>query len=124
MSGQDQALAHVERLRRWRGIRDREAGLGFLEKQFRQQVERPYRQLQAIVPIWAELVPPEVAGHARLESFSRGVLRVAVDSSARLYELDRLLRSGLERELRAQYRGAGLRRVQLRVDESAAPVDR
>ena len=45
------------------------------------------------------------------------MLRVAVDSSARLYELDRLLRSGLQKQLISQSKGPAVRRVQLRVND-------
>ncbi len=86
--------------------------MAFLKKQFRQEIEGPYKQVSVIVAAWEEQVPPELSRHCRLESLRRGVLRVAVDSSEHLYELDRLLREGLEATLQRAHRG-GLRRVQL-----------
>ena len=113
----DPRIAHIERLRQWRGSRGKDLSLQFLAQQFKQTIEKPHKQLKTIIPLWQNLVPPDLAAHARLESLSRGVLRVMVDSSPHLYELDRLLRSGLQRELLVQHKGSSLRRVQLRLDE-------
>ena len=106
----------LERLRDQRNVPERDLSLGFLKKQFKQEVERPYKQLGDLAAIWEQLVPVELARHTRLDSLSRGVLRVSVGTSSHLYKLDRLLRSGLERELISQNTGKAIRRVQLRVD--------
>ena len=106
---------HLERLRQWRNKPDTEAGMEFLKKQFKAEVEKPYKQLVSITEVWMRLVPPELLEHTRLESFSRGVLRVAVDSSSRLFELDRLLRGGLEQRLITEHRGQPFRKIQLHV---------
>jgi len=93
--------------------------LMFLAKQFKQQVEKPYRQMQGIGGLWAKLVPGELVVHTRLDGLSRGVLHVVVDSSARLYKLDRALRSGLQREIIGRHKGPAMRRIRLRVDPAA-----
>ena len=54
---------------------------------------------------------------------SRGVLRVSVDTSSHLFQLDRLLRSGLQRQIINQHPGKALRRIQLRVDTNAFTPD-
>jgi hypothetical protein len=102
---------HLKRLRQWRNRADPDLSLSFLEKQFQREVARPHRQLARLVPLWEQKVPAHLLPETRLESFSHGVLRVAVRTSAALYELDRLLRGGLERELVHEARGSGLRRV-------------
>lgn len=116
----DEALdRHLRRLREWRNPAGADYSLHFIKDQFQREVARPHKQLGRFVELWTELVPEPVLGHTRLEGFSRGVLRVAVDSSPHLYELDQLLRGGLERELiRRQPAGAALRRVRLRVAEA------
>jgi hypothetical protein len=106
---------HLKQLRAWKIKPERDYTLSFLPRAFKQQVEQPHRQLAAIVPLWTQLVPPDVRDHTRLDSLNRGVLRVAVDSSAWLYELDRLLRSGLKDQIIAAHRSPTLRRIQLRV---------
>lgn len=111
------------RLRQWRNAPEADLSLSQLPVFFRNQIERPFRQLQGICELWRQLIPPDIAAHTRLDSFSRGILRVSVESSAWLYELDRLLRSGVERQLVTGYRGGGLRKVRLSVATIDAPGD-
>ncbi|MEX0654511.1 MAG: DUF721 domain-containing protein [Phycisphaeraceae bacterium] len=109
---------HGQRLDRLRASRNRpdpDLSLGFLQKQFQRDVARPHKQLAQLVELWAQLVPADLAQHTRLESLSRGVLRVAVDSSSHLYELDHLLRAGLERDLVRQHTGPAFRRIKLQL---------
>jgi predicted nucleic acid-binding Zn ribbon protein len=106
---------HLDRLRRHRNKPEPDLSMGFLQQQFKQQVEKPYKQLGGLAELWRQLVPEELQAHTRLESFQLGVLRVEVDSSARLYELDRLLRQGLQQQLIESHKGTALRKVQLRV---------
>lgn len=113
-------LAHqrrLDQLRQHRNRADPDLSLGFIQKQFRQDVERPHKQLAGLTELWAELVPPALLPHTRLIGLQRGVLRVAVDASPRLYELQALLRAGLEKQLIERHR-ATLRRVKLQVDGS------
>lgn len=116
MSNPDPRQRHLDRLREWRVWPEKAKKIGdFLPSQFKRDVEKPFKQLATITPVWAELVPADLASHTRLESFSRGVLKVVVDSSARLYELDRLLRAGLEQKLIVSHKGQAFRKIQLRV---------
>ena len=92
--------------------------MSFLKNMFKQQIARPHKQLSAVADQWQQLVPGELVEHTRLEGLRRGVLKVSVDSSSRLYELDRLLREGLAQQLIRSCGGSGLRRVHLRTDNS------
>jgi hypothetical protein len=114
----DRDLKHMqlERLRQWRNRPARDQSMAFITKQFKQEIERPYKQVSAIVDTWAQLVPAELAEHCRLQSLRRSVLRVAVDSSEHLYQLDRLLRQGLADQITRQHPAAGVRRIQLYLD--------
>lgn len=91
----------------------------FLRQQFKQQIEKPYKQLKSITTLWRELMPAALVGHTRLDSLSRGVLRVTADSAPCCYEVDRLLRNGLEQALIRRHKGPAFRRVQVRV----GPID-
>lgn len=115
MPTRDPVDIHLDRLRQWRNRPDTAVSMEFLKQQFKTEVEKPYKQLVSITEVWMRLVPPDLLEHTRLESFSRGVLRVAVDSSPRLYELDRLLRDGLEQRLITEHRGQPFRKIQLHV---------
>ena len=111
----DPYQTHLDGLRQWRNRKDPDLSLGFMRTQFKREVQKPYEQLGELAAIWVELVPEALAAHTRLEGLSRGVLRVSVDSSGRLYELDRLLRSGVFDELVTRHRGKAFRRVELKV---------
>ena len=88
-------LAHFEAIRGRRQRHEPDLSLAFLADAFEREVARPHRQLGDLATLWAELVPPALASHTRLESLRRGVLTVAVDTSAHLYEVDRLLPRGV-----------------------------
>jgi len=111
----DPYQTHLDGLRARRNRKDPDLSLGFMREQFKRDVQKPYEQLGELTTIWAELVPEALADHTRLVGLSRGVLRVTVDSSGRLYELDRLLRSGTFDELVTRHKGKALRRVDLKV---------
>lgn len=109
----------IQRLRGWRVTPERAAPLAsIIQPLFKSQVERPYKQLVGVAEAWNTHVPPAIAEHTHLISMQRGVLLVGVDSSARLYELDRLLRGGLEGEIITSSRAAAIRQIKLTVRKS------
>jgi hypothetical protein len=88
-----------------------------LQEVFKREIEKPHKQLGAMVELWEQMLPPDITKHTRLESLVKGTLRVVVDSSARLYELDRMLREGLQDRIITSFKGPAFRRIQLRVGE-------
>ena len=60
------------------------------------------------------LIPEPLLARCALESFHRGRLTVIVDSAPHLYQLKQLLLAGLEVQMLAACRGAGLRRITLK----------
>ncbi len=117
----DPYQSHLDGLRDRRNRKDPDLSLGFMTEQFKREVQKPYEQLGALAEIWLELVPTELAEHTRLMGLTRGVLRVAVESSGRLYELDRLLRGGVFDELVTRHKGKALRRVVLKIGKVKGP---
>lgn len=115
----DSQQKHLDNLRKWRNFKGRDVSMDFLSPWFKQEVAKPFKQMHGIGHVWAELIPPEIGTHCRLERYSRGTLTVHVDSSAMLFELDRLLRSGLQQQLTQASRPAALSRIKLVV----GPVD-
>ncbi len=111
----EQILREIQERRQQRVFVPADRSMGFVTDLFKREIARPYKQLGDLVTLWNELLPVEIARGTRLESLSRGVLSVAVDSSARLYELDRRLREGLERDLITRHKGPAFRKVKLRV---------
>ncbi len=105
----------IERIRTGRRTRrDTAHALGeFLPKQYARDVDRPYRRLGALADLWQTQIPERIASKTALASFNRGVLTVHVVDSTTRYDLDRLLRGGIEAELRRSFRGGTLNRVKV-----------
>ena len=114
MGESDPDLVQLERLRQFKTRPEVDLSLKFMTRQFKQQVAKPFKQLGPLAELWLELVPAKLVEHTKLQSLSRGVLRVVVDSSSIHYELDRLLRRGLEQQLISRHTGS-LSRVRLQV---------
>jgi len=110
----DGAREHVERLRQWRNRPAPEVAVGPIVEGLEKQLAKGHKQFGKVVELWLELVPEELASKTRLASLSRGVLTVEVPDSVAMYELDRLLRSGVERELRERCK-APVRSVRVKV---------
>ena len=70
------------------------------------------RQVSELAKIWDEVVPADLAEHTALESFSRGVLTVLVDSAAHRFQLQTLLSGGLMKIIQNRFSGA-IRRIRL-----------
>ncbi len=108
------ALVQLERLRAFRGRRERETSIEPLVGAISRELARQERAIGGAGRAWESLAPPELAGLARVVSYARGTLLLAVDDSAAAFEVDRALRGGLEGRLRAALR-AGSLRVRVRV---------
>lgn len=122
----DPAQEHLERLQRSRSLPRPDLSLGFLTEQFKREVAKPYKQLGDLAALWAQLVPAELVRSSRLVGLSRGVLHVEVDHAAAHFEIDRLLRGGLQKRLIQSHKGAALRKIQVKVAgrSEAGAVDR
>jgi hypothetical protein len=81
---------------------------------FKTSVQKRQTKLQKVADCWSQLVPELLNEHCALEGFARGALTVLVDSASHLYELKQLLLAGLEKQLLAACKGAGLRKIVLR----------
>jgi len=111
----DPAQEHLDRLRKSRSLPSPDLSLGFLSDQFKREVARPYQQLGDLSALWRELLPASLVERSRLAGLSRGVLHVDVDNPAAHYEIDRLLRGGLLKQLITSHKGPALRKVSIRV---------
>ncbi len=112
-------LDHLDELGNRRGLPKRDLSLQFMREQFEREVGKPMRQLGQLAELWTQQVPEALASRTRLVGLSRGVLHVEADDSATVYELDRLLRGGLERELLLAFKGPSLRRVRVVLGHTA-----
>ena len=81
---------------------------------FKSSVQKRQTKLEKLADVWSQLVPELLNDHCALEGFTRGTLTVVVDSASHLYELKQLLLAGLEGQLVAACKRAGLRKVALK----------
>ncbi len=92
---------------------DRTAHLaGPLSYLMKYRLGKRVRQLGQLAHIWDDLIPETIRDHTALDSFSRGVLTVLVDSPSHRFHLQNLMTGGLMRQLQDRFPGA-LRKVRL-----------
>ena len=114
---QDEALLH--RLTTFKQSRkDPAALIGPELLHLNDEVQKRNKKMGKVTDVWLQLVPEHFNDHCTLEAFNRGTLTVAVDSSAHLYELKQLLLSGIEKQLLLACKGAGLRKINLKLGQS------
>lgn len=121
-----QGQARLDRLRKYRNRTMPDQSLAFMANQFKREVAGPFKQLEQAGQVWQQLVPEALVSRTRLIRVFRGVLHVGVDSSATMYELDRLMRDGLERQITTSIKGRAIQRIALRLDAGASqtPAER
>jgi hypothetical protein len=105
---------HVDQLRVWRVRPSRTKSINDLMPGMQRQFRRTERQVGAFANAWNECVPPELRDQCRVETVRGGRARVTAGSSAIAFQLDRALRSGLLRTLRATC-SIAITRVDVRV---------
>ncbi|MBI1368999.1 MAG: DUF721 domain-containing protein [Planctomycetes bacterium] len=108
------AEQHIARLRHWRHRPERDLSLSFINEYVQKQIAKPAAQLGDLGSLWVELVPVHLLPRTQLAKFTRGVLHVTVPDAATNYELDRLLRSGLELTLKQKCKTT-LRKIRVSV---------
>ena len=110
----DRRLAWLERMRPFRARHDRdvsmEGALQSLERQLREQ----HNAVGDIIDVWNELAPPAVRDIAIIAGVSQGTLTIAVATSGASYELSRMLRDGLERDMMKRL-PARVKRIRVRI---------
>ena len=97
------AARQIEQLRKYRQRRERDLSIGQLVGAMGDDARKTQRRLGSLIDLWSELVPGEIEKHSRVLGVRGGVVQVQCDSASTKYELDRLLRQGLEQELRTRY---------------------
>ncbi|MEM0914402.1 MAG: DciA family protein [Planctomycetota bacterium] len=115
------AEKRIDAVRRLRARPDADRSMRFLGGWFKKTIATPHRQLGKAAAVWEKTVPDALRPRTRLVGLVRGTLRVEVGSSAVLYELDALRRTGLERAMQAS--GTGVRRIKLVLGGAEADAD-
>ena len=79
-----------------------------------EQLKARCEQSVLLQQCWAEVLPPELTDHCRIDEFSAGVLKVFVDGPGYMHEL-RLCREELRDELNAAMPGVKLKEIKLSI---------
>jgi len=106
-------LHRLDRFKRTGTLVGASLGMEMVEL-YHRQVERRQTRLAALADSWCRVMPAPLLERCALESFHRGRLTVIVDSAPHLYQIKQLLLAGLEAQLLAACRGAGLRKIVLK----------
>jgi len=123
VSDWSKAIAEIESLRLIRNKRDFDHAAQAIFEHESRTLQRMAGHLAAAAEAWNEVCPPSLAAATSLVGMSRGVLTVAVSNASAKYELDRVLRSGAEREFIRRC-PMTVRKVRLVAGEPAAGGER
>lgn len=104
--------ARLNLIRAYRAVGGRDAGIADAVARERDRLERAARDDGTIASAWGRVVPERLRGRAVIVSMRAGVLTVRCRSASDRFALDRWLRGGGEKDLRAAARVA-LKRVRL-----------
>ncbi|MCH2145030.1 MAG: DUF721 domain-containing protein [Phycisphaerales bacterium] len=102
---QDPRLARLARIAPYRRRRDFNPSIGEIIESTKKKAVRDEKRFSSFSQAWEQLVPAEILACSRLSSTRGTTITIEVDSSPAKYELDRLLRTGLEANLRRLYSG-------------------
>jgi hypothetical protein len=111
----DPRFEHFERLKRWRGPRERNVEISPLLKGFVREQTRLANALGSVSETFEAIVPGVIALECTLVGLRAGVLTVETRSASCQYALDRFLRSGGEAKLREASEKTGQRITKVRV---------
>ena len=100
----------------WRTRFERNVSIAGLVKSIADGAARTQRRLGTMVELWETSVPAPLAALTRIDGLRGGTLLVVATSSAVAFEIDRLLRAGLERTIRIASNGSVVR-VKVKVGE-------
>jgi hypothetical protein len=102
-------LEQLQQLRELRQFKGRDLSLGTAIARVREQVGKSDRKLTQLIELWRELIPEHLQLHATPTSIRGGTLHVEVNCAATAYEVDRLMRGGMEQTLRLRFNGTLVR---------------
>ncbi len=111
----DPRLEHFERLKQWRGRRERNVEIASLLKQFARDQTRIAKSLGVVSETFEAIVPGVIARECTLVGLRGGVLTVETRSASCQFALDRFLRSGGEAKLREASEPTGQHITKVRV---------
>jgi len=110
----EKSMSQLKQLRQLRMWREKDISIGATIHELQRSLKKSNKQLTQIIEAWDELVPKQIHQCANPTSFQGGVLEVFADGSPTAYQLNRLIRAGLLRELQQRCSGT-LKQIRVRV---------
>ena len=101
----DARFARLRRIAPSRRLPTRDVSITGLIAAAEKDARRAQRRLGSFSECWAALVPENIRADCQLGDIRGGAVTILVGSSAAKFELDRLLRAGLEAQLRSNFDG-------------------
>ena len=100
MTEQPDSIAdRIESLRERRVPKPRNNAMSDLLAARTKALKRESRGTGVVATAWGELCPPHLLERTGVVGITRGVLTLSADDAAARFEVDRVLRCGVEREL-------------------------
>lgn len=103
----------LDRLRTYRARQERETSINETVQSVRKGLRKGNKASSSLIEAWDAAVPSHIANQATIVSMRNGVLDVLTDGASVAYQLNRLVRSGLLRELQKATKGT-LRKIRVR----------
>lgn len=103
----------LDRLRTYRARQERETSINETVQSVRKGLRKGNKASSSLIEAWDAAVPSHIANQATIVSMRNGVLDVLTDGASIAYQLNRLVRSGLLRELQKATKGT-LRKIRVR----------
>ena len=107
---------HLENLRAWRNRKRPDLTLAFLNKYVAKKYTQPLKQLGPFTEFWQKALPPQLHQRTAIVALNHGLLTIHVADSPTLYQIDRLLRAGLEHTLKTQSKAA-ITKIKLKIGD-------
>ena len=108
------SISQLKQIRQWRTRREKDISIAATIHELQRSLKKSNKHLSQLIEAWDELVPAQIRQSANPTSFQGGVLEVFADGSPTAYQLNRLIRAGLLRELQQRCSGT-LKQIRVRV---------
>ncbi len=112
---------YFERLKSWRGPRPRDLSVAGEIASIAKFAKKRQRDLGEVITAWNTLCPAKLSGVCTVDGLTNGMLAITASSPSAGYELSRLLRTGLEEELKRRF-PTRVRRIKVTIGEAADSI--
>ena len=108
------SMTQLKQIRQWREHRVKDISIGATIHELRRKLKKSNKHLTQLIEAWDELVPTSIHQNATPTSFQNGILEVFADGSPTAYQLNRIIRASLLRDLQQRCSGP-LKQIRVRV---------